>query len=205
MRRSKTSKAWLHEHVTDRFVRLAKRAGYRSRAAYKLIQLHEREQLFRPGMLVVDLGAAPGGWSQVAAELVGKQGAVIALDLLEMNAVPGVRFIQGDFSHANVLRTLEETLAGRQADLVISDLAPNLSGIAAMDQARSAHLVELVLEFAEHHLQPGGTLLVKCFQGAGYRELLASMRARFRQLVTRKPEASRARSSEMYVLGKGKK
>jgi 23S rRNA (uridine2552-2'-O)-methyltransferase len=202
MARNKTSKAWMHEHVTDLYVQQAKRMGYRSRAAFKLKELAQRDQLLRPGMTVVDLGASPGGWSQVAAQMVGPQGRVIAVDILEMPPVPGVEFIQGDFGKVEVLRLLEAALDGRLVDLVVSDMAPNMSGIGTVDQARTAHLVELALEFALKWLKPGGNLLVKTFQGADFLELRERMRRRFRQVLTRKPEASRSRSSEIYLLGR---
>jgi len=199
---SKSSKAWLHEHVTDRYVQRAKQEGYRSRAAYKLQELARQDRLIRPGMTVVDLGAAPGGWSQVAAELAGSKGRVIAVDILAMQPVPGVTFIQGDFREEATLRALEAALGGQQVDLVVSDMAPNISGIGMVDQARAAHLAELALEFAVKSLKPGGYFLVKGFQGEGYNELRAQLRRRFRQLLTRKPAASRSRSSEIYLLAK---
>jgi 23S rRNA (uridine2552-2'-O)-methyltransferase len=201
---SKSSKAWLHEHVTDRYVRQAKQEGYRSRAAYKLLELARQDRLIRPGMTVVDLGAAPGGWSQVAAELTGSKGRVIAVDILAMQPVPGVIFIQGDFREDATLRALESALAEHQhqVDLVVSDMAPNISGIGMVDQARAAHLAELALEFAVKSLKPGGYFLVKGFQGEGYTELREQLRKHFRQLLTRKPAASRSRSSEIYLLAK---
>lgn len=202
MARSKSSKAWLHEHVTDRYVRQAKQEGYRSRAAYKLLELARQDQLIRPGMTIVDLGAAPGGWSQVASELVGTKGHVIAVDILNMQAVRGVTFVQGDFRENATLQVLEAELAGRRVDLVLSDMAPNISGIGMVDQARASHLAELALEFAVKSLKPGGNFLVKGFQGAGYNELRAELRKHFRQVLTRKPAASRSRSSEMYLLAK---
>ena len=200
---AKTSKAWMREHVTDPYVKRANAEGFRSRAAYKLQQIDAKDKLLKPGMTVVDLGAAPGGWSQVAAQAVGPAGRVVALDLLEMAQVPGVTVIQGDFSEDSGLHALETALDGRAVDLVLSDMAPNLSGIGTVDQARSIGLVELALEFAVNHLKPHGNFLVKTFQGAGYDELVATMRRSFVQLVTRKPDASRSRSSEIYLLGKG--
>ncbi|HZN25698.1 MAG TPA: RlmE family RNA methyltransferase [Burkholderiales bacterium] len=199
---AKTSKAWMREHVTDPFVKRANAEGYRSRAAYKLQQIAERDKLLKHGMTVVDLGAAPGGWSQVVAKAVGPTGRVIAVDVLEMAQVPGVTVIHGDFEDAKTLEAVERALEGRPVDLVISDMAPNLSGIAAVDQARAAALAELALEFALNHLKPHGNFLVKTFQGAGYDELVATLRGSFVQLVTRKPEASRSRSSEVYLLGR---
>ena len=161
MARTKTSKAWMHEHVTDPYVRRAKQEGYRSRAAYKLIEVLEKDKLVRPGMTVVDLGAAPGGWSQVLAPLVGTAGRVIALDVLEMEPIEGVAFIRGDFSETETLERLEKELAGRRIDLVISDMAPNISGVGLVDQARSMALAELALEFARDRLKPGGSFLGK--------------------------------------------
>lgn len=199
---AKTSKAWMREHVTDPYVKRATAEGYRSRAAYKLQQIAARDQLLKPGMTVVDLGAAPGGWSQVAAQAVRPGGRVVALDILEMGEIPGVTFIQGDFHEEATLQALETALEGGGVDLVLSDMAPNLSGIASVDQARSMALAELALEFALNQLKPQGNLLVKTFHGAGYDELVATMRRSFIQLHTRKPDASRSRSSEVYLLGK---
>ncbi|MHB9117984.1 MAG: 23S rRNA (uridine(2552)-2'-O)-methyltransferase RlmE [Burkholderiales bacterium] len=203
MKRSKTSKQWMREHVTDPFVKRAKQEGFRSRAAYKLDEIDERDHLFKPGMLVVDLGAAPGGWSQLAAQKLGGRGKVIALDVLEMVGLSGVVFIQGDFREDKVLAQLTDALEGRRVDLVISDMAPNITGISLSDQARSMHLVELALDFAVGHLKPGGDFLVKVFQGEGFDALLKAMRQNFRQVLNRKPDASRGRSSEVYLLGKG--
>jgi 23S rRNA (uridine2552-2'-O)-methyltransferase len=205
MKRAKTSKAWMKEHVNDFFVKQAKKEGYRSRAAYKLIEIAERDRLLAPGMIVVDLGAAPGGWSQVAAEKLGGRGRVIALDLLEMAALPGVTFIQGDFREPLVLAELKKNLGNRAPDLVISDMSPNISGISVVDKARGMHLAELALEFSADQLNSGGNFLVKVFQGAGFEEFLRTMRASFSRVITRKPEASRGRSSEIYLLGLGKR
>lgn len=199
---AKTSKAWMREHVTDPYVKRANAEGFRSRAAYKLQQIAAKDKLLQPGMTVVDLGAAPGGWSQVAAQAVHPGGSVIALDILEMAQVPGVTVIQGDFQEQAASDALEKALDGRAVDLVLSDMAPNLSGIASVDQARSMALAELALEFALKHLKPQGNFLVKTFHGAGYDELVATMRRSFIQLHTRKPDASRSRSSEVYLLGK---
>lgn len=199
---AKSSKAWMREHVTDPYVKRAKAEGLRSRAAYKLQQLDARDKLLRPGMTVIDLGAAPGGWSQVAAQAVGRSGRVIALDLLEMVPVPGVQVICGDFSDDAVLKTLESALGGHPADLVLSDMAPNLSGIAVADQARAIALAELATDFAVKHLQPQGNFLVKTFHGAGYDDLVNMLRRLFQQVQTRKPDASRSRSSEVYLVGK---
>ena len=193
----------MREHVTDPYVRRANAEGWRSRAAFKLQQIAEKDRLLKPGMTVVDLGAAPGGWSQVAAKAVGESGRVVAVDLLEMAQVPGVTTILGDFGDSGTLEAVETALEGRQADLVLSDMAPNLSGIAAVDQARSIALAELALDFAVKHLKPQGNFLVKTFHGAGYDELVATLRRSFVQVLTRKPMASRSRSSEVYLLGKG--
>jgi 23S rRNA (uridine2552-2'-O)-methyltransferase len=203
MARSKTSRAWMREHVNDFYVKQARAQGYRSRAAFKLIEIDDKDRLLRPGQTVVDLGAAPGGWSQVARERTGRSGRVIALDLLEMPALPGVEFIQGDFSGETALQQLELALAGGRADLVICDLSPNISGVGSSDQGRTIHLNELAMEFACGHLQSKGAFLVKTFQGAGFEELLRNMRKAFSTVVTRKPKASRDRSPELYLLGKG--
>jgi 23S rRNA (uridine2552-2'-O)-methyltransferase len=204
MKPSKTSKQWMREHVNDPFVQLAQKEGYRSRAAYKLLEIDAKDRLLKPGTVVVDLGATPGGWSQVAAARVGRGGKVIALDLLPLVPMAGVDFIQGDFREQAVLGQLEEFLQGKPAGLVISDMAPNISGVASADQARAMHLAELAMEFALEHLKPEGSFLVKVFQGAGFEEFLKLMRSRFARVVTRKPKASRDRSSEVYLLGSGK-
>lgn len=207
MKKHKTSKAWMHEHVTDHYVQRAKAEGWRSRAAFKLMEIDEWDKsggrLLRPGMLVVDLGAAPGGWAQVAAERVGSGGRVLALDLLDMAPVAGVEFVLGDFREDAVLAELTLRLAGRSVDLVISDMAPNISGVAATDQARSVHLAELALEFACNHLKPGGNFLVKTFQGQGFDAFRRVMAVAFEKVVVRKPKSSRDRSSEVYLLGLG--
>ena len=202
MARSKSSNAWLRRHVNDPYVHRARAQGYRSRAAYKLIEIAERDALARPGDTVVDLGAAPGGWAQALAERVGRSGRVVVVDLLEVTPIPGVTVIRGDFSEEAVRNRILEALDGRALDLVVSDLAPNLSGVSATDQARSVALCELALDFARNHLKPQGAFLVKAFQGAGYPEFLAAMRGDFVTVVSRKPGASRERSSEMYLLGK---
>ncbi len=201
MKRRPTSKAWLQEHVNDEFVKRAQRDGYRARAAYKLLEIDEKDQLIKPGMTVVDLGSAPGSWSQVAVQRLGGQGRVIALDILEMPPVPGVEFIQGDFREEEILRLLEKSLNGKQVDLVIADMAPNISGISDVDQARAAYLTELALEFSRDWLKPGGNFLVKVFIGSGFDEIVLAMRDSFDKVVTRKPKASRDRSSEVYLLG----
>jgi 23S rRNA (uridine2552-2'-O)-methyltransferase len=195
----------MQEHVSDAYVKRARAEGMRSRAAYKLAQIAGRDRLLRPGMIVVDLGAAPGSWSQVAAERVAPNGRVIALDALEMPRVPGITFIRGDFRDAPVVEALERALGGQKIDLVLSDMAPNLSGIASADQARALELAELALGFALKHLKPQGNLLVKSFHGAGFEAFVKRMRERFRKVVARKPGASRARSSEVYLLGRGLK
>lgn len=203
MARSKSSEAWLKRHLSDPYVRKAGAQGYRARSAYKLLEIVERDGLARPGDCVVDLGAAPGSWSQVLAERIGRSGRIVAVDLLEVAAVPGVRVIHGDFREEAVLRRLEDALEGRKIDLVVSDMAPNISGVRSADQARSIHLCELALEFAKSHLNPRGAFLVKTFQGAGYPEFLAAMKRVFVSVSSRKPGASRGESKEMYLLGKG--
>ncbi len=203
MKRTKTSKAWMMEHVTDPYVQRAKHEGYRSRASYKLLEIIERDHLLKPGMRVVDLGATPGGWSQVVAQKLAGQGKVIALDLLEMAPLAGVAFIQGDFREDAVLAELVTALDGRPVDLVISDMAPNISGVGLVDQARAMHLAELALEFALQHLKPGGSFLVKVFQGDGFDEFIRVMRGNFSKVATRKPKASRGRTNETFLLGIG--
>ena len=195
----------MHEHVTDAYVRRAKQEGYRTRAAYKLLEVLEKDKLVRPGMTVVDLGAAPGGWSQVLAPRVGSAGRVVALDVLEMDPIEGVAFIRGDFSQATTLERLEQELTGRSIDLVISDMAPNISGVGLVDQARSIGLAELALEFACNRLKPGGSFLVKMFQGSGVDEFRKQLALSFSTVSVRKPKASRDRSSELYLLARGKR
>ena len=202
MARSKSSSAWLKRHVSDPYVHRARAEGYRSRSAYKLIEIAKRDRLARPGDHVVDLGAAPGGWAQALAERVGRSGRVIAVDLLEIAPIPGVTVVRGDFREETVLRRLKDTVEGRKLDLVVSDMAPNLSGVSATDQARSIHLCELALEFARVHLKPQGAFLVKVFQGTGYPAFLAAMRGVFVAVASRKPRASRGDSKEMYLVGK---
>ncbi|HEX7955114.1 MAG TPA: RlmE family RNA methyltransferase [Burkholderiales bacterium] len=205
MARTKTSKAWMREHVTDVYVRRARQDGYRSRSAYKLLEILEKDKLVRPGMTVVDLGAAPGGWSQVLAPIVGAKGQVIALDLLEMAPLRGVVVIRGDFSEEATLRLLEAESGNRAIDLVVSDMAPNISGVGLVDSARSIHLAELAHEFARDRLKPGGDLLVKVFQGAGLDEFRKDLGRTFASVAVRKPKASRDRSSEFYLLARGKR
>lgn len=198
-------KDWMQEHVADRFVKRARAEGMRSRAAYKLDEIAGRDALLAPGMVVVDLGAAPGGWSQVAAARISPRGRVVALDILDLPPIPGVTFIRGDFRDVSILTQLESALDGSKADLVLSDMAPNLSGIASVDQARSMELAELALDFAKKHLKPQGNLLVKLFHGAGYEDYYKALRSSFRSVAARKPEASRSRSSEVYLIAKGLK
>ena len=202
MKRTRTSKAWMMEHVNDPYVQLAKKEGWRSRAAFKLMEIDDKDKLLRRGEVVVDLGATPGGWSQVAAKRVGNGGMVFALDLLEMEAIHGVQFIQGDFREDAVLAQLENLLGDRQVGLVMSDMAPNMSGVPLVDQARVMHLAELGLEFSQAHLKPDGAFLVKVFQGSDYESFLKAMRAAFQTVVVRKPDASRDRSAELYLLGR---
>lgn len=190
----------MQRHVNDEFVKRSKRDGFRSRAAYKLLEIQEKDRVLKPGQVVVDLGAAPGGWSQVAADLVGPKGAVIALDILAMDPLPAVTFIQGDFREDEALESLERVLDGRLVDLVISDMAPNVSGVTAVDQPRAMHLCELALDFCEHHLRPGGGFVCKVFHGEGFDEWMRLVKTRFGRAVTRKPKASRANSREVYLV-----
>ena len=205
MSRSKSSSRWLREHFSDPYVKRAQAEGWRSRAVFKLEELIERDRLLRPGMVVVDLGAAPGGWSQVARARLGGSGRVIALDILPMQGIGGVEFIEGDFREEAVLAQLEQTLAGAEVDLVLSDMAPNLSGVEAVDQPRSMHLVELAEQFAAEHLREGGSFLTKVFQGRGFDEFVRRLRAGYARVSIRKPKASRSRSAEVYALATGKK
>lgn len=202
MAQNKTSKAWVHQHINDHWVQQAQAKGYRSRAAFKLLEIHEKDQLFRRGMTVVDLGSTPGSWSQVAKELVGDEGRLFALDLLPMDPIHKVEFILGDFREDAVLAELEKRLAGRKVDLVICDIAPNLTGNRTTDQARSLYLNELALDFCAKWLKPGGHFVVKVFQGSGYNEFIDLMKQHFKQVLTRKPKASRDKSTEVYLLGK---
>lgn len=204
MKASKTSKQWMMEHINDPYVQMAQKDGYRARAAYKLIELDERDHLIKPGTVVVDLGAAPGSWCQVVAKKLGTHGRIIALDLLPLHPLPRVEFIQGDFREDSVLSQLENMLDGRQIGLVMSDMAPNISGVSTMDQARAMYLAELALDFAAKHLAPGGSFVVKIFQGVGFEDYLKLARGHFEKVVTRKPKASRDRSSEQYLVGLGK-
>ena len=202
MARTKSSARWLREHFTDEYVRRAQAEGYRSRAVYKLLEIHEKDRLLKPGGIVVDLGAAPGGWSQLATRLVGQRGRVVALDVLPMEPLAGVEFIQGDFRETAVLDQLLAALANRPVDLVLSDMAPNTSGIKTVDQPRGLYLSELALDFAGRCLRPGGDFLVKAFQGEGFDAFLKNLRAAFAAVAPRKPRASRARSAEQYLLAR---
>jgi 23S rRNA (uridine2552-2'-O)-methyltransferase len=205
MARSKSSKRWLTEHFDDPWVKQAQQQGLRARAAFKLLELNEKYGLIRRGMCVVDLGAAPGSWSQVALDLAGPKGRVIALDIPEMKALEGVGFIRGDFTEKEPLQALEAMLGNRRPDLVLSDMSPNISGVSAADQPRAMYLAELALSFAEQWLKPGGDFLCKVFQGEGSDAFLQQCRSDFEKVVVRKPKASRPRSREVYVLGRGRK
>ena len=210
MAKNKFNKAWLAQHLSDPYVKLAQQRGYRSRAAFKLIEIDEQDKLIRPGMTIVDLGAAPGAWSQVLRErLVGPggvlRGRIVALDILPMEPVADVEFLQGDFREAEVLERLERTLDGQAVDLVVSDMAPNLSGVEVADSARMADLIELAVDFAVHHLKPDGALLVKCFHGSGYSQLVELFKRHFVRVAPRKPKASRDKSAETFLLGRGLK
>ncbi|HVE44029.1 MAG TPA: 23S rRNA (uridine(2552)-2'-O)-methyltransferase RlmE [Gammaproteobacteria bacterium] len=200
--RSRSSRRWLKEHFADPYVQQAQQAGYRSRAVYKLLEIDQRDRLFKPGMRVVDLGAAPGGWCQVVCQRVKPGGQVFALDVLEMEPIPGVSFIQGDFKDEAVLEQLKTQLSGQQIDWVLSDMAPNMSGHKGVDIVRSIYLAELALDFALKVLSPTGGLLVKAFQGEGYEALLREIKNNFKKVVLRKPKASRERSREIYILAR---
>ncbi|WP_456408373.1 23S rRNA (uridine(2552)-2'-O)-methyltransferase RlmE [Thiolapillus sp.] len=205
MARSKSSHQWMQRHVNDEYVQRAQRDGYRSRASYKLLELQEKDRILKPGQVVVDLGAAPGGWSQVAAAIVGDQGRVLAMDILEMDAIHGVDFLQGDFREQSVLDELLRMLDGRAVDVVISDIAPNTSGVKAVDQPRSMYLCELALDFARNTLKPGGGFITKIFQGEGFDEYIRDTRGSFERVVTRKPKSSRPKSREVYIVATGYK
>lgn len=202
MSKKSSSRRWLREHFSDVYVKQAQQEGYRSRAVYKLLELQEKDKLFKPGMVVVDLGAAPGGWSQVIIEAVGAKGRVIAMDILPMETIPGVEFIQGDFTEDTVFKQLLEELGESHVDWVVSDMAPNISGIDSVDQPRSILLAELALDFALQVLDNNGGLLVKVFQGEGFDDFLKQVKKSFKKVVIRKPKASRGRSSEVYVLAR---
>ena len=203
MSRSKSSGRWLKEHFDDQYVKKSKENGYRSRASFKLIEINEKDKLIKPGMTVIDLGAAPGGWSQIAAELVGDNGRVVASDILEMSPLAGVEFIQGDFTEEAVLNKILDTMGGDLADVVISDMAPNMSGNNAVDQPAAMYLVELALDMAREVLKPNGSFVAKVFQGEGFDQYMADVRTHFKKVVTRKPDSSRARSREVYIIGVG--
>lgn len=204
-KKNSTSKKWLREHFNDIYVKRAQADGYRSRASYKLLEIQEKDRLIRPGMVVLDLGAAPGGWSQVAAQLVGDHGRVVASDILPMDSIAGVEFVQGDFTDDAVFAQLLALLEGAPVDLVISDMAPNMSGMNAVDQPRSMYLVELAADMAQRTLRPGGDFVTKVFHGEGFDSLVKGLRASFDQVLTRKPAASRSRSRETYLVARGYK
>jgi 23S rRNA (uridine2552-2'-O)-methyltransferase len=211
MKVTRTSKAWMQEHLNDEFVKRAQKEGYRARAAYKLIEIDDKDKLIKPGMTIVDLGSTPGSWCQVAVQRLKAKGSqeisgkIIALDILDMTGIAGVEFIQGDFREESVLKQLEAALNNKPVDLVIADMAPNISGISDVDQAGAMYLTELALEFSQIWLKPNGNFLVKVFIGAGFDDMVKTMRQQFDKVVTRKPKASRDRSSEVYLLGLGKK
>ena len=208
MAKNKLNKNWLHDHINDPYVKLAQKEGYRARAAYKLKEIDESEHLIKPGQVIVDLGCTPGSWSQyVRNKLAGKagggiHGTIIGLDMLPMEPIADVHFILGDFREESIMRQLEEVLAGRKVDLVLSDMAPNLSGIAVADAARIEHLIDLATEFCQTHMKPSGSLLVKCFNGTGYSQLIENFRRAFKGVTQKKPKASRDKSSEIFLLGK---
>ncbi len=205
MARSKSSHRWLKEHFDDEYVKRAQREGWRSRAVFKLEEIQQRDRVLVPGLTLVDLGAAPGGWSQYAVQQVGRKGQVVATDILPMEPLPGVEFIQGDFREEAVLHALLNRLNGREIDLVMSDIAPNISGMDAVDQPRAMYLAELAVDFADRVVRPGGDLLIKLFQGEGFDALLKDLRGRYDKVLMRKPKASRARSREVYALARGRK
>ncbi|MBA5686951.1 RlmE family RNA methyltransferase [Rugamonas apoptosis] len=211
MAKKKLNKNWLHDHINDPYVKLAQKEGYRARAAFKLKEIDEDEKLIKPGQVIVDLGCTPGSWAQYTRrKLSGKEGGgvngtLIGLDMLPMEPIADFHFIQGDFRTGRVLRELEGVLAGRKADLVLSDMAPNLSGIATADAARMEHLIDLAIEFSQLHLKPTGSLLVKCFKDMGFSQIVEKFRAEFKVVIQKKPKASRDKSSEIFLLGKGLK
>lgn len=208
MAKNKLNKNWLHDHINDPFVKLAQKEGYRARAVYKLKEIDESEKLIKPGQVIVDLGCTPGSWSQYARNKLAGQaggginGTIIGLDILPMEPIADVHFIQGDFREQEVLDQLEAVLNGRKVDLVLSDMAPNLSGVAATDSARVEHIIDLAMEFAQAHMKPTGALLVKCFNGTGYNEIFAKFKETFKTVSHKKPKASREKSSEVFLLGK---
>ena len=203
MARSKSSARWLQEHFDDQYVKRSQEDGWRSRASYKLLEIHNKDQLFRPGMSVVDLGAAPGGWTQVAAEIIGDTGRVVASDILPMDPIAGATFVQGDFTEDEVLENILKAIGSDQVDLVISDMAPNMSGAQSVDQPKAMYLVELALDLARQVLRKNGVFLAKVFQGEGFEPYLKDLRSSFTKVITRKPDASRSRSREVYLLAKG--
>ncbi|MBV8259614.1 MAG: RlmE family RNA methyltransferase [Paraburkholderia sp.] len=214
MAKNRFNQSWLHDHINDPYVKMAQREGYRARAAYKLKEIDEQDKLIRPGMVIVDLGAAPGSWSQYARNKLalgakrddhrqgGIDGAIIALDILPMEPIADVQFLQGDFREDDVLSQLKQLVGGRPVDLVISDMAPNLSGVASADAARIEHVCDLALEFSQNHLKTDGALLVKCFHGSGYSQIVEKFKQQFKVVAARKPKASRDKSSETFILGK---
>jgi len=204
MARSKSSSRWLSEHFDDHYVKMAQSKGLRSRSAFKLLELQEKYDLIKPGMVVVDLGAAPGGWCQVVQPLLGEHGRVLALDILEMDAIHGVEFIQGDFTEDEPLAALEAALGGQSVDLVLSDMAPNMSGMATIDQAKAMYLAEWALDFVRAHLKPGGDFVVKLFQGTDFDTYVREVRSMFGKVQVRKPKASRPRSREVYLLARNR-
>ncbi len=205
MARSKSSNDWMKEHFDDHYVKMAQKAGYRSRSTFKLEEIDKKDKLIRPGMVVVDLGSAPGGWSDYALRKMGDNGTIVALDILSMTPLTGVHFIEGDFREDSVLDELNEVVNGQQIDLVLSDMAPNITGVASIDQPSSMYLVELALDFALTNLSKQGVFLVKVFQGEGFEQYMKAMRDGFQKVITRKPDASRPRSREVYLLGRGLK
>ncbi|CAL61347.1 Ribosomal RNA large subunit methyltransferase J (rRNA (uridine-2'-O-)-methyltransferase) (23S rRNA methyltransferase) [Herminiimonas arsenicoxydans] len=208
MAKKKLNKNWLHDHINDPYVKLAQKEGYRARAVYKLKEIDESEKLIKPGQIIVDLGCTPGSWSQYVRNKLsgsvggGINGIIIGLDMLEMEPIADVHYIQGDFREQNVLEQLEVVLAGRKVDLVLSDMAPNLSGIAVADAARMMDIIELAIDFAQHHMKPSGSLLVKCFNGSGFNDIVEKFRHEFKTVTQKKPKASRDKSSEIFLLGK---
>ncbi|MGB3724139.1 MAG: 23S rRNA (uridine(2552)-2'-O)-methyltransferase RlmE [Glaciecola sp.] len=203
MAKSKTSKKWMDEHVNDPYVKKAQADGYRSRASYKLIEINDKDNIVRPNNVVMDLGSAPGGWSQILAPMVGDGGQVIASDILPMDGIPGVTFVQGDFTEASVYEEILSKLDGQAVDTVVSDMAPNMSGVNTTDQYASMYLVELALDMARNVLKPNGSFCAKVFQGVGYEEYVKDVRSSFKTVLVRKPAASRPRSREVYIVGKG--
>jgi len=203
MARSKSSGRWLDEHFNDQYVKKSQQDGYRSRASYKLLEIQDKDKLIKPGMSVLDLGSAPGGWSQVAVELVGKKGRVVASDILPMESIDGVDFVLGDFTELDVYEQIIDVLGGNKVDLVISDMAPNMSGVSAVDQPKAMYLIELAVDMTDQILVSGGTFIAKVFHGDGFDELLKTARSKFNKVQIRKPDASRARSKEQYLVASG--